>query len=880
VTAASKWSIAQRLGVGFALLLLVLASFVGLIAWQLAQNDQASKTVDATIGATQRIDEFENAVLQLAVSTRDAMREQTPQHLEAFMLAQQRLDARAKALGENEGGPELAALAAQYISASQKAVPNAGSEGAGLPNLRQTLLDRARAVAELQDAAGDQALERMRNNRQAAAITLFAGALLTVVLFLVIAYLTTRSVSVPARELVGIAAAMRAGNWRPAQRLGEEEAEREAPSANEMAQIGRAFGTAATALELREQRLEAHAAIAQASGASLDGDQIAQAVLRIMLQQVQAEVGALYVADADTGKLVPVASRCIAGPLAPVRMGEGLVGQCAADRATLMWRDLPAESPFAVSLGAGPTPPGSVAAIPLVFGNKVLGVVVVASLRTVADTAITFLEAAAAQIAVGLTNAQAHQKVQQLFSQLQAQSERIQAQNEELQAQNEELQAQSEEIQAQHEELQAQTEEIQAQNEDLQRQTAQLYEQTGALKEADAQKNEFLGLLAHELRNPLTPIANCVGLLSHRSHDPHEVAKIENILGRQVRHMTHLIDDLLDVTRVSRGKVVLKNERLNLTELIRQCIGDQLTAIEQVGLELAVNLPEVPIYVEGDHTRICQVFTNLLGNAVKFCRPGSTVSVTVTLDPPRRQVSIHVADTGEGIEPALFSRIFEPFFQADSDLARTKGGLGLGLALAKGLVELHGGRIDVHSAGKGLGAEFIVTLPLAEAAAHGAGAHHAEAAHPKAREALAARVLVVDDNADAADSLALLLKLHGCEVEVAYAACNGIDAALRFHPDVILCDIGLPLMDGYAFAQEVQRHAALRDTLLIALTGYSLPADQQRATEAGFAMHLTKPPDHARILDIVRAHTGDAHRQRKREGSGSDRPHDPGTGEA
>jgi CheY-like chemotaxis protein len=276
---------------------------------------------------------------------------------------------------------------------------------------------------------------------------------------------------------------------------------------------------------------------------------------------------------------------------------------------------------------------------------------------------------------------------------------------------------------------------------------------------------------------------------------------------------------------------------------------------------LAVGLPEVPIYVEGDHTRLCQVFSNLLGNAIKFCRPGSTVSVRVTLDPPQRSVSIHVTDTGEGIEPALFSRIFEPFFQADSDLARTKGGLGLGLALAKGLVELHGGRIDVHSDGKGCGAEFMVTLPLAEVAEHPAAARHGEVTHPTARKALSARVLVVDDNTDAADSLALLLKLEGCQVEVAYTARNGIDAAMRFRPDVILCDIGLPLMDGYAFAQEVQQHPQLGSALLIALTGYSLPADQLRATEAGFAMHLTKPPDHARIVEIVRSRLVDEHRR-------------------
>ncbi|MDO9434886.1 ATP-binding protein [Hydrogenophaga sp.] len=859
-TTTSTWSIAQRLGAGFAVLLLVLSSFVGLIAWQLAQNDEASKALDAAIADTRRIDAFDNAVLQLAVSTRDVLRERTPQNLDAFAEAERRLDTATRALtGDSRA---LAPFTVQYARASRDAV-NSGEVGPlplDLSVLRQALMARSHAIVEQQNTVSTAAIERMRANRSAAVLVLFVGASLTVLVSLLIAYITTRSVSAPARQLVGVAAALRSGNWRPALNLAKDDADRGTPTANEMAQIGRAFGTAALALELREQRLEAHTAIAKASGASLDSSQIADAVLRILLQQVQAEVGVLFAKDADSGMLAPVAERCVTGGLMPVAMGEGLVGQCAQDRALVIWRDLPPDSPFSVGLGSGHSPARSVAAIPLAFGDKLLGVLVVASLREFQDAAITFLQAAASQIAVGLMNAQVHEEVQQLLVRLQLQSEQVQAQNEELQAQNEEiqaqheeLQAQTEEIQAQNEELQAQTEEIQAQNDDLQRQTLLLREQTGALQEADAHKNEFLGLLAHELRNPLTPISNCVELLTRRNVEPQAVKKIEDILGRQVRHLTHLIDDLLDVTRVNRGKVSLKRQRLNLTELVNQCIHDQQVALEQAGLELAVALPDVPIHVDGDHTRICQVFSNLLGNAIKFCQPGCTVGVTVTLDPPRRLVSIHVTDTGEGIDPALLSRIFEPFYQADNDLARTRGGLGLGLALAKGLVEMHGGSIDVHSEGKGRGAEFVVSLPLAETADHPSSTPDGDTALATARQSLSTRVLVVDDNADAADSMADLLRLEGCRVEVAYTAHNGLDVATRTHPDVILCDIGLPVMDGYAFAREVRQHPQLRPTLLIALTGYTLPADQQRAAEAGFDMHLAKPPDYERIVEIVRS---------------------------
>lgn len=859
MNASSRWSIAQRLGAGFAVLLLVLASFVGLIAWQLVKNDRASQALDASMADTQRIDHFESAVLQLAVSTRDVLRERTAEHLDAFDTAERRLVTTTRALDEGAASV-LSPLAAQYARASLAVVTNEDVAPQDLAKIRQALLARAQGIREQQDAVGSSALERMRSNRHAAAVTLVLGAALTILVFIVVAYLTTRSVSSPARQLVAVAAALRGGNWRPALSLGGELARPGTPpSANEMVQIAHAFGTAAMALEVREQRIEAHAAIATASGASLDSSRIAEAVLRILLQQVQAEVGALFVKDAESGALTPLATRCVTGALTSVAIGEGLVGQCAQDQEIVIWHDIPPQSQFAVSLGSEQTPARSVAAIPLVFGADLLGVLVVASLREFNELAISFLKTAASQVAVGLMNAQVHENVQQLLGTLQVQSEQLQAQNEELQAQNEEiqaqheeLQAQAEEIQAQNEELQAQSEEIQAQNEDLQHQTSQLHQQTSALQEADAHKNEFLGLLAHELRNPLTPIANCVQLLTRKSQDTDSVAKIDDILGRQVRHLTHLIDDLLDVTRVNRGKVALKRARLNLTELVHQCIDDQRAAVEHAGLELGVALPEVPIYVDGDHTRICQVFSNLLGNAIKFCQPGGRVGVSVTLDAPNRLVSIHVTDTGEGIEPVALARIFEPFFQADNDLARTRGGLGLGLALAKGLVEMHEGRIEVHSEGKGHGSEFVVSLPLAEAADR-AVFRDAGGKPEISPQRLSARVLVVDDNADAADSMAALLSLEGCQVEVAYTANHGLDVVTRFTPDVILCDIGLPGMDGYAFAREMRQRSESHPPLLIALTGYTLPADQHRAAEAGFDMHLPKPPDFQRIVEIVRS---------------------------
>ena len=841
----SHWSIAQRLGSGFAVLLLILAALVGLVSWQIAQNDRASEALDALVLTNQRIDEYERSVLLVAVSTRDVLLARTTQQLGAYEDAERRLREALRTLQPDASTREMLSAGNEYVTASRRAVTQGDLTPADLVPLRQAALASARAFSAQQDAAADSALKRMRANREMVTASLYAGAAITGLLFLGIAILTTRSVSLPARELVVVAAALRHGDWRPALQLAGQEANLRTPSVDEITQIGRAFGAAAAELELREQRLQAQAAIARASGASLDRSRIAEAVLRTAVAQVGAEVGALYVKGTEEGVLLPVAARCIGEALQPVRVGVGLVGQCARDKETVVWRDIPHDSPFAVGLGYDKAPPRRVVATPLLLGGELLGVLVVASLREVDDGGMSFLDAAASIVAVGLMNARTYEEVQQLLTKVRVQSDRIQSQNEELQAQNEELQAQNEELQAQGEELQAQ-------GDDLQRQTAQLHEQAGALRQADVHRNEFLGLLAHELRNPLTPITNCVELLGRSSDDPRVVAQVEEILGRQVRHMTHLVDDLLDVTRVTRGKVTLQREQLNVTELVRQCIDDHRGSLDKAGLELTMHLPDVPIHVDGDHTRICQVFLNLLSNAVKFCRPGSSVNVEVSLDPPERSVAIHVADTGEGIEPAILGRIFEPFFQADGDLARTRGGLGLGLALAKGLVELHGGRIEARSAGKGRGAEFIITLPLADKAGADSGAAEGGATPLGTPKPLSARVLVIDDNADAARSLAALLELEGCQVRVAETAPAGLDVAMQFRPEAILCDIGLPGMDGYAFARKARQHPQLRPVLLVALTGYSAPSDLQRAEDAGFDAHVTKPPDYERVLDLLR----------------------------
>ncbi len=363
-----------------------------------------------------------------------------------------------------------------------------------------------------------------------------------------------------------------------------------------------------------------------------------------------------------------------------------------------------------------------------------------------------------------------------------------------------------------------------------------------ALSEADARKNEFLGMLAHELRNPLSPIRNSLYILQRASPGGEQVRRAAAVIDRQVSHLTRLVDDLLDVTRISRGKIRLQRTRLNLVDLVRQTVEDHRTLLEDH--EVAVTLPEEAVWIGGDPTRVAQMVGNLLSNAAKFTPKGGRVSVSLTRDLGRAVVE--VADTGLGIDPEMLSRLFEPFAQAERSLARTRGGLGLGLALVRGLVEQHGGLVKAWSEGPGKGARFALELPLDEQAA----------VTPRTQPALHVpserrRVLVIEDNADAAESLQEALQLADYEVAVAHDGREGIEKARKFKPDVLLCDIGLPEMDGYEVARAFRADAALNGVFLVALTGYAGAEDQQRAAQAGFDRHLAKPSRMEQLEELL-----------------------------
>ena len=363
------------------------------------------------------------------------------------------------------------------------------------------------------------------------------------------------------------------------------------------------------------------------------------------------------------------------------------------------------------------------------------------------------------------------------------------------------------------------------------------------LMEADQRKNEFLAVLSHELRNPLTPVRNSLYILKRDPGGAQEKHALE-VLDRQIGQLVRLVDDLLDVTRIARNKIQLRRSPVDFNDLVRRTLDDYRFLFGERSIAVETMFTTEPLPIHGDRERLAQVIGNLLQNAAKFTPVGGRVQIGTAI-PSRGRTVLRILDNGAGIDPALLRRLFQPFMQAEATLDRSKGGLGLGLALVKGLVEMHGGEVGAHSDGPGKGAEFIVELPLESTLA--LTAHPAETG-PKAR---GRRVLIIEDNVDAADSLCEVLEFSAHVVEVAYRGSEGLAKARQFQPEIVLCDIGLPGMDGYEVARAFRADESLRDIFLVALTGYALPEDLERAREAGFARHLAKPPSIEQIEDLI-----------------------------
>jgi PAS domain S-box-containing protein len=374
-----------------------------------------------------------------------------------------------------------------------------------------------------------------------------------------------------------------------------------------------------------------------------------------------------------------------------------------------------------------------------------------------------------------------------------------------------------------------------------------LIRKTEELTAADRQKDEFLATLAHELRNPLAPIMSAVQILHRTGGAGPQYAWARDVIERQTKHLTRLVDDLLDVSRISRGKVILNKQPLELATIVNHAMETSRPLIQAHGHSISLSLPSQPVWIEGDLIRIAQVVSNLLNNAAKYSEPNRQVWLTATTE--NGQAVIRVRDAGVGISPEVLPHIFDLFAQADRSLDRAKGGLGIGLSLVKQLVDLHGGSVEAKSEGIGKGAEFIVRLPLLS---------DIPSEQPMATQTpdndteqrAVKRVLVIDDNVDVVEGLSLLLELEGCEVERAADGLTALTIAQRFAPDVVLLDIGMPVMDGCEVAQKLRAMPQTRQALLIAVSGYGQDQDRYRCMMAGFDHHFTKP---VRLEDITLA---------------------------
>jgi signal transduction histidine kinase/ActR/RegA family two-component response regulator len=365
------------------------------------------------------------------------------------------------------------------------------------------------------------------------------------------------------------------------------------------------------------------------------------------------------------------------------------------------------------------------------------------------------------------------------------------------------------------------------------------------LRAANRQKDQFLAMLAHELRNPLAPITTAAQLLQRGTLDPERARHASEIIVRQAEHMTDLVNDLLDVSRVTRGLAEIEKEELDVVDVVHGAVEQVRPLLDMKRHELELQLWEQPLHVSGDRTRLVQVVSNILNNAAKYTPSGGRITLRVSSEDG--EAVIAVRDNGQGIDPQVLPYIFDLFTQAERTPDRSQGGLGIGLALVKSLVALHGGRVAAHSPGINQGSEFLIRLPLLEEAP----SSPAEDEQLDAGQAGPVRVLVVDDNADAAQMLATLLEAHGHAVSVEYDGTGGLGRALRERPEVMLLDIGLPDMDGHELARRLRASPDTANALLIALTGYGQNEDRDRARQAGFDHHLVKPADLSELLRIL-----------------------------
>lgn len=863
-------SIGRRLALAFVLLLAVMAGFALLTYSTQRTVEREYRTyVERTEPTAALARQAERAVLVAALSIRnylafpdsDTYRQKMDEAVVTVQTSLRALENAARGTEDAALADSLRPLFNIYWADGQAFIASSLAGGADVAIEQRMALDRERMLAEIRRLAAtleERTQEHLAIAGRALADSARVGMIATIAalaLFALLGVIVARSIRVPVERLVEVARRWQAGDPAPALALTEASAAR-SHDLDEMRTLAYAFGEAARTIDRRERRLDADARLCRDVVSSLDTRVLAEQILDDIVEHLGAAAAVLYRWDKNQDVLTALAGHALAPAAQPVlAVGEGLPGQAARQRSRVELHGAPVDATLAVQLGYDRVEPGHAIAQPILFGDTLLGVLVIATLREIDDDDRDYLESAATLTAIGLRNSFAHERILELLGHMRERNAEIQRAHEELQAQNEEIQAQNEEIQAQHEELQAQHEEMQAQNEQLAELTDSLRQHAEEATAADQRKNDFLAVLAHELRNPMAPIITSLAILRRTCPQDEQSGAAMRAIERQSAHLTRLIEDLLDITRISRGKVELQRQPTDLVALIESCAHDYREAIEAKGIALELRLPAPPLVADIDPDRIVQAVGNLLHNAMKFTPRGGHIAVAV-----RRlngDAMVSVTDDGSGMTPELLGQLFQPFSQGPSELDRQHGGLGLGLALVKGLIEQHGGRVEAYSDGPGRGSRFVLFLPVLDGVAASGDPSRQDAGTSRGG-GIRHRILIADDNVDAADVLRMALDWEGHEVRVAHDGLDVLALADEFAPDIILCDIGLPGIDGYEVARRLRSQARHAHVLLVAVTGYASDSDRRRTREAGFDVHLAKPVDFERLTQALqRAEPGD-----------------------
>jgi signal transduction histidine kinase/CheY-like chemotaxis protein len=563
-------------------------------------------------------------------------------------------------------------------------------------------------------------------------------------------------------------------------------------------EAGRVIGASKIARDITDRKL-AEAAAAErnrlmalradiSTALASDGDQ--RAILRecttSLVHHLEVALARIWTLNAAEGVLELKASEGLYthldGPHSRIKVGEFKIGRIASSRQPHVTNDVPHDPDVSDQAWARREGLSAFAGYPLAVEGRLLGVLGMFARRTLPDEVTTDLEPLANMIALYLDRRRVEEELRRVAAEL---------------------------------------------------------------SEADRRKNEFLATLAHELRNPLAPIRNGLQLMHLAGDDPQIIKESLPLMERQVQQMVRLIDDLMDVSRITLGKLELRKERVELASVIRHAVETSRPLIEESRHELAVTTSSMPIYVDADLTRLAQVFSNILNNAAKYTERGGEIALIVERNDNEAVVSVR--DNGIGIPPEMLHKVFEPFTQVDRSLERSKSGLGIGLTLVKRLVEMHGGSIDARSGGQRMGSEFVVRLPIMLVMASEAVVGDVSPTMQSAGR----RILVVDDNRDSAQTLARLLEIIGHEARTAHDGGEAVATAGAYHPEVIMLDIGLPVMNGYEVARTIRRHPWGTDIVIVALTGWGQMEDRKRSKEAGIDHHLVKPVEPQALIDLL-----------------------------